>query len=131
MERYFAFSSGGAQHDQGFGDWRIHTDANGNLTIEYNLLGGVTRFGPFRLSAREAQSLWDLIAGAGFDRRMTQSSRGKPDEAVLAFVLFAGKGLHSVQLWSSEALQDASVRPLINEISTLIEKYTGRKALLR
>jgi hypothetical protein len=131
MERYFAFSSGGARHFLGLGDWKIRADALGNFTVEHNLMGGLTNFGPFRLSPAEARSLWERIAAAELERRRGTSGRGTPDEAVLAFVLFAEEGLHSVQLWASEAFSDSSIQPLVNEIGSLIEKYTGRKPVLR
>src|SRR5574340_70674 len=131
MERYFAFSSGGAYHFRGLGEWKIRADAVGNLTIEHNLLGGVTNFGPFQLSETEAGLLWELITAAAFDGRPATWSRGMPDEAVLAFVLFSEEKLHSIQLWASEAFDDISIRPLVSEIGSLIEKYTGKKPVLR
>jgi hypothetical protein len=131
MDQYFAFSSASAGHFQGVGDWKIRADQGGVLTIEHHLLGGVTNYGPFRLTAGEASAFWKLVGAAGLEKRPANAGRGSPDEAVLAFMLFGGEGLHSVQLWASEALSDAAIQQLVMEIGNLIEKYTGRKPLLR
>ena len=131
MERYFAFSSGGAYPFQGQGDWKIRVDASGTLTVEHNVFGAVSQFGPFQLLQEESRSLWDCITAAGFERRRSSQNRGNPDEAMLAFALFSGEGLYSVQLWAGEAFQDEAVTSLISEIAGLIGKYTGKKPALR
>jgi hypothetical protein len=131
MERYFAFSSAGAYQVQGPGDWKIRADAKGNLTIEHSLFGAVTSFGPFQLLPEEAGALWKRIAAAAIEGRRSSPSRGSLDEAVLGFALFSGERLHNVQIWANEAFEDSSITPLVLEIAGLIEKYTGKKPVLR
>ena len=131
MERYFAFSSGGAYHFQGRGDWKIRVDERGTLTVEHNVFGAVTGYGPYQLLPAESRSLWECIEAAGFDRRSSSRRRGNPDEALLAFALFSGEKLHSAQLWAGEAFDDHSITSLINWITELIGKYTGKEPVLR
>lgn len=98
--------------------------------VEHDVLGAVTKFGPFQLSADESDHLWGLISGAAFDRRPSSPGPGLPDEAMLGFALSARNTLHSVQLWASDAFGDTSITQLLNELTTLIEKYTGQKPVL-
>jgi hypothetical protein len=100
------------------------------LTVEHNLLGTATGYGPFQLSPAEAASLWELIAAAAFEQRLSSRKRGLPDESMLGFALSAEETLHSFQLWASEAAGDAEIARLVQEIAGLIEKYTGRKPVL-
>ncbi|MBI5297467.1 MAG: hypothetical protein HY869_18465 [Chloroflexi bacterium] len=131
MIRYFAFSSGGAYHFHGFGEWKLHADENGHLMVEHDVLGSVTKFGPFQLSVDETDLLWGLISGAAFEQRPSSPGPGIPDEAMLGFALSARETLHSVQLWNSDAFGDKAIVQLLNEIVSLIERYTGRKPVLR
>jgi hypothetical protein len=131
MNQYFAFSSGGAYDFQGFGEWKLRADDSGHLTVDHDLFGAVTSFGTFQLLPDESASLWDLIAGAAFDRRDSSRGPGVPDETMLGFALSAQETLNSVQLWASDAFADLTITKLIHEIERLIEKYTGRKPTLR
>jgi len=130
MDQFFAFSSGGAYDFQGFGEWKVRADDSGHLTVDHDLFGAVSSFGPFQLLPDESASLWDLIVGAAFDQRLSSRGPGIPDETMLGFALSAQE-MHSVQLWASDAFVDLSVTELINEIGKLIEKYTGKKPTLR
>jgi hypothetical protein len=127
MNKYFAFSSGGAYHFQGGGEWKVRADDDGHLSVEHDIFGAVTRFGPFQLSEDESAALWDLIAGAAFEQRTSPPGPGMPEESLLGFALSAQESLLNVQLWTSEALQDDPILKLLDEISALIEKYTGKK----
>jgi hypothetical protein len=131
MNRFFAFSSGGAYHFHGFGEWKMRADDTGHLMVEHDVLGSVTKFGPFQLSADESDLLWGLISGAAFEQRPSSPGPGMPDETMLGFALSARETLHSVQLWTSDAFGDTAITQLLNEIGSLIEKYTGRKPVLR
>ncbi|MFZ5879198.1 MAG: hypothetical protein ACOY0R_07500 [Chloroflexota bacterium] len=130
MIRYFAFSSGGAYHFHGFGEWKLHADEAGCLMVEHNVLGAVTKFGPYQLSTDESDHLWGTISGAAFEQRPSSPGPGMPDEAMLGFALSARTALHNVQLWASDAYRDATIVKLVNEIADLIEKYTGQKPVM-
>lgn len=99
--------------------------------VEHNVLGAVTKFGPFQLSAGESDHLWDKISGAAFDQRPSSPGPGMPDEAMLGFALSVRAALYNVQLWTSDAFRDTSIVQLVNEIADLIEKYTGQKPVMR
>ena len=129
--RSFAFSSATAHDSDGFGEWRVRAEENGRLSIEHHVLGGVTDFGSFLLSASESASLWDLITAAAFEGRTPSHRAAVPQEAMLAFALSAHETLHSFQLWADEALSDESILRLINAVEMLIEKYTEKKPVLR
>ncbi len=130
MNRSFAFTSGGAQH-LGIGEWKVRADEDGRLAIELDSFGSAKDFGTFDLLPAESASLWDLIAGAALEERVSSSRPGVPDEAMLGFALFAQATLHSVQLWANEALADHSIKRLVEELEKLIEKYTGRRPMLK
>jgi hypothetical protein len=131
MNRHFAFSSGGAYHFQGNGEWKVRADEDGHLSVEYNVFGVVTRFGPFQLAQDDAALLWDLIAGAAFEQRDSPPGPGMPEESLLGFALSGQSSLFNVQLWASETREDAPILNLLGELDRLIEKYTGRKPALR
>jgi hypothetical protein len=130
MNQFFAFSSGGAYHFHGFGEWKVRADDSGHLTVEHDLFGEVMSFGPFQLLPDESAVLWELITHAAFNERTSSPGPGDPDETMLGFALSA-KEMHSVQLWASDAFVDLSIKELVNEIGKLIEKYTGKIPTLR
>lgn len=130
MNRSFAFTSGSAQ-TLGPGEWKVRADDEGRLAIEFDSFGSIKDFGTFDLLPDESDSLWDLIAGAAFEQRASSFRPGTSDEPMLGFALFAQTTLHSVQLWANEALADHSIKRLVDEIERLIEKYTGRRPVLK
>jgi hypothetical protein len=95
------------------------------------VLGAVTDFGSFLLSPSETALLWDLIAAATLEQRTPSRRAVLPQEAMLAFALSAQETLHSVQLWANEAFADETIARLIGDVEKLIEKYTGKKPVLR
>lgn len=131
MNRSFAFSSAAVRDDDGFGEWRLRAEESGLISIEHNVLGAVTDLGSFLLSPTETASLWDLIAAAAFEQRTPARGALFPQEALLAFALSAQETLHSVQLWANEAFADETIVRLIEDVEELIEKYTGKKPVLR
>jgi hypothetical protein len=131
VNRLFAFSSAIPYDSDGFGEWRVRAEENGRLTIEHNMLGAVTDFGSFLLSPAENAALWDRIAAAAIEQRTASRPAAGPQEAMLAFALSAQERLHSVQLWANEAFADESIAGLIDDVQQLIEKYTGKKPVLR
>jgi hypothetical protein len=131
MNRLFAFSSASADDSDGFGEWRVRAEESGKLSIEHNVLGAVTDFGSFHLSQAETASLWRLIGAAAFEQRSASRRATAPHEAMLAFALSAHETLHSVQLWANEAFADESIARLIDGMGDLIEKYTGRRPVLK
>ena len=132
MYRSFAFSSGGACHFQGFGEWKVRADDNGSLAIQQDLFGTLKDFGTFNLSPVDTASLWELIADAAFEQRASSTGPGIPDDCMMGFALSAQETpLHSIQLWASEAFADNSIKRLIEKIENLIEKCTGQKPVLR
>lgn len=130
MNRYFAFSSGSTYHFHGSGEWKVRADEDGNLSVEHQVFGSVTRFGPFQLSQAESALLWKRITDAAFEQRKTTPGPGMPDEPLLGFALSAQKTLFNVQLWASDAFKDIPIIELLDEIGNLIEKYTGKKPVL-
>jgi hypothetical protein len=131
INRSFAFSSATADASDGFGEWRVRAEENGQLSIEHNVPGTVTDFGSFLLSPSETASLWDRITAAAFEGRLASRRAAIPQEALLAFALSAQGTLHSVQLWANEAFADESIAHLIDDVAQLIEKYTGKRPALR
>jgi hypothetical protein len=131
VSRSFAFSSATAHDSDGFGEWRVRAEENGRIAIEHHALGAFTDFGSFLISPSENASLWDRISAAALEQRLPGHRAAGPHEAMLAFALSAQETLHSVQLWAGEAFADETLRRLIEAVGELIEKYTGKKPVLR
>ena len=49
--REFYFSSGGAYHFEGYGEWSILLDKDGSFAVSHNVQGEIIEYGPYILSA--------------------------------------------------------------------------------
>ena len=122
----FIFSSGGAYHPEGLGEWRVQVDGFGNFEVVHQVEDEVESFGPFQLEAEENQQLWELIQAADIPNRESSTRPGVPDEVQYTFTLKSATCVYQVTLWIGDAQEDEVLMALVDELAMLIEKYTGQ-----
>ncbi len=126
---YFEFSSGGAYHIEGFGEWQVRLEETGSLAIAHNVQGQVTTYGPFALTEQEQDEIWQLIRAANIDELDSSQRGGLPDE--VQYTLTLGKRNTPTTIWINEARKHDKLMALVDGLAVLIEKYVGQKAVLK
>jgi hypothetical protein len=129
-EREFQFSSGGSYHIEGYCEWTIKLDSDGNLAVTHNVQDGVTDFGSFALSAEENDTLWGLVDALGINELESSKRPGMPDEVQHTLALMENGSRHEVQIWIGEAREIEALVKLVTQIGNLIETYTGQQPVL-
>ena len=127
----FEFSSGGAHHPQGFGEWRVRLDAAGVFSIAHNVRDEVKDYGAFTLTEGENSELWELIRAANIESLESSQRPGVPDEVKYTFVLRDEARAHSMEIWINDARENDEIIALVDRIATLIEAYTKLKPVLQ
>ena len=122
----FSFSSGGAYHPEGLGEWRVRLDASGRFEVAHQVMDEVEDFGPFQLEPEENRRIWELIEAVDIPNRKSSTRPGVPDEVQYTFALGSATCLHKVTLWINDAREDEALMALVEAIAALIEKYTGQ-----
>ena len=123
----FEFSSGGAHHVDGYGEWTVVVDTHGALSVTHNVRGEVADYGSFSFAGQENSDLWTLIRAIGIESMESSDRLGVPEEVQYGFVL-RDKGLtHSASLWADDARESEGVVALVEQLAGLIEKVTGEK----
>jgi hypothetical protein len=121
----FEFSSGGAWHFEGFGEWRVAATSDGQLGISHDVQGKVKDYGKFTLTKKENAELWNLIGRVkmvSIDRPLV------PDETVYTLKLETGTGTQTAKIPHNDAKDD--IKALTKHLGALIEKYTGVKPVM-
>ncbi len=122
----FEFSSGGAYHPEGMGEWRVTLETDGTFEPTHQLGDVIHEYGPFTLSEAENQELWALIASADFASLPETFTRlGIPDETAYTFVVDGRHTTTTVEMWTADAQENPALLALTNQIFLLIEAYTG------
>ncbi len=130
-KQMFEFSSGGAYHFEGYGEWQIKVDTGGNLSISHNVQGDIKDYGTFPLTESENSALWQRIRATGIETMTPPSRAGMPDEAQYSFSLEdENERVRRVEIWINDAQQNDKVVALVGQISSLIEQYTGETPIL-
>ncbi len=131
-KQVFQFSSGGAYHFEGYGEWQIKVDTEGRLSINHNVQGEVKDYGMFPLTDPENSELWQLIWTMGLEVMSPPQRAGMPDEAQYSFSLEDENGrVRSVEIWINDARQNDKIVTLVDQIGLLIEQYTGQTPVLK
>ncbi len=125
----FSFSSGGAYHPKGFGEWHVRLDAEGRFDVSHQVRDTVEPYGPFQLEPEEAAELWALIQAAGIPSK-SSTRPGIPDEPLEIFLLDGPTCAFRVELWAGEVEEDAALTALIEKLAALIREYTGEEPIL-
>ena len=121
----FEFSSGGAYHVDGYGEWTVVVDTNGALSVTHNVKGEVVDYGSFLLEGQENSDLWKLIRAIEMESMESSDRLGVPDEVQYGFVLLESGLTHSASLWADDARESEGVVALVERLAVLIEKLTG------
>jgi hypothetical protein len=130
-DRAFEFSSGGAHHPGGFGEWRVRLDAAGAFSITHSVRDEMKDYGTFTLTDRENSELWELIQIADIRNIASSQRPGVPDEVRYTFVLRDEIQAHSVEIWVSDARKNDKIVALVDRMATLIEAYTKQQPVLQ
>ena len=126
----FEFSSGGAYHFEGYGEWQIKVDAAGNFSVAHNVQGEVKPYGTFTLTEKETADLWQLIRASHIEEMSPPQRAGVPDEVQYTFNLEDETDVYTVKVWINDARQNDQIVALVNQIAMLIKKYTGETPIL-
>lgn len=128
--REFSFSSGGAHHIEGYGEWIVTLDQDGNFAVKYNVSDVITDYGTFNLTPEENDSLWAQVKAANIDELKTSHRLGLPDEVQYTLSLTENGTRHEVQIWIGEVREIEALVKLVAQIGVLIEAYTGQQPVL-
>ena len=126
----FEFSSGGAYHIQGHGEWIIKLTGAGNFSVKHNVKGKIKNFGDFKLSENEKSGTWKVVRGLNVDKMKTSTRPGVPDEVQYTFSLKTKSGSYSAKIWVNDLRDKAEVKQFLNQVKILIKKYVGKDAVL-
>lgn len=126
----FEFSSGGAYHISGIGEWILKVDSAGKLSIKHNVKGKVQDFGTFNLSSDENKKLWNLIDSLKVENMQTSTRPGVPDEVQYTFSLKSKSASHSARIWINDLREKNEIQQFIGYVKTLIKKFTDKDAML-
>lgn len=129
-KQVFEFSSGGAYHFQGYGEWQIKVDAAGNFSVTHNVQGDVKTYDTFTLTEKETADLWQLIRAIHIEEMSPPQRAGVPDEVQYTFNLEDETDVYAVKIWLNDAGQNDQIMALVNQMATLIKKYTGETPIL-
>ena len=126
----FEFSSGGAYHVEGYGEWVIRADTEGTFSVTHNIRGEVTDYGSFLLAEQESVELWRLIRGIAIEKLHSSDRLGLPDEIEYRFILRDNGQAYSVSLWVDDARENRRIVALVEQLAVLIERHTGEEPVL-
>jgi hypothetical protein len=129
-KQVFEFSSGGAYHFEGYGEWQIKVDTEGNFSVTHNVQGEVKTYGTFALTEKETADLWQLIRTIHIEEMSPPQRAGVPDEVQYTFNLEDETDVYTVKIWLNDAGQNDQIMALVNQMATLIKKYIGETPIL-
>ncbi len=128
--KVFEFSSGGAYHISGIGEWMLKADSTGKISIKHNVKGKVQDFGTFTLSGDENKKLWQLIDLLKVENMQTSTRPGIPDEVQYTFSLKSKSTNNSARIWINDLREKNEVQQFVAYVKTLIKKFTGKDAVI-
>ena len=136
QDKIFYFSSGGAYHLSGYGEWLITCTPEGNFSVKHNVQGKITDYKSHQLKQEEIQKLWNLINNAKVNKIVELKRPGVPDEVAYTFKFLDPDQKTSPDLtpsyviWVNDAHEDKNIMNLVNYIGELIKTYTAQEAVL-
>ncbi|MFH1784889.1 MAG: hypothetical protein ABH842_00525 [Candidatus Micrarchaeota archaeon] len=110
------FSSGGANHPIGYGEWGLKFSGN-QLSIIHNVKGKITGYGTFQLDENELKQFEKIPELKNSERD------GIPDEVMYTFRING----NVAGIWAN----DFEEQWIIGFFTKLIKKYTNQDAILR
>ncbi len=133
-EKFF-FSSGGAYHPSGYGEWQVIIDNSGGIEIAHVVGEKKKEYGKFKLSQTETKEVWNLIEKANVRGLMESQRAGLPDEVAYTFKFTKTEIVNLTDvpgfvIWVNDAKKDQNIITLINHLGRLIEKFTKETPIL-
>jgi hypothetical protein len=122
---FFTFSSGGAHHPEGHGEWLFTLNDGPWVEITHRVGEDVTEYGDFKIDSEDYIALWRLIDAVDVLALEPSTRPGIPDEPTFTFNLERGDGSHVVDLWSGDARENPDIVALVDAIGVTIESCTG------
>jgi hypothetical protein len=131
LGRTFEYSSGGAYHFEGYGEWLVIVDDDGDMTITHNTYDDeIVDYGPYDLTAAEVAGLWEAVDAIDLEDIYFEPRPGVPDEVSCRFEV-KGEGEDVVlATWINDIREHKGLADIINYCGALIQKYTGVKPVL-
>ena len=130
IEETFEFSSGGAYHLSGYGEWIVRLDADGNFAVKHKVGDDVIDYGMFTLTETEKATLWGQVHVAGIGAMVSSTRAGVPDEVQYTFTLARGAHTHEVKVWGNDVREDEALTALLGLVARMIERYSGETPVL-
>ena len=124
----FTFSSGGAHHISGFGEWSVRIDSDRSFHVTHNVRGKIREWGPCELSAAQASKIWKLVDELGIKELPSSSRSPVPDEGEYTFgAVLADKASYSARLLWNDAHKIPGAINLRDCLYSAIQEHTGEK----
>lgn len=131
VEEYLEFSSGGRYHPSGYGEWQVRLYGDGSVVATHAVGDGTESTDVFTPTNSETRKLFSLFCAVDIKRLKSSSRPGVPDEVSYTFRLKDGSGGYSRSVWIGDARENPAIGNLVGYIELLVEKYTGKKPIMR
>lgn len=130
--RSFEFSSGGAYHPEGFGEWRVKLNDNGTIEIVHQVGCEVREWISANLAPDRIEELRQLVNQLMGDAELqTREGQITPGTPIYSIALEEERHRKILRIPLAEAGAGASPSKLVEQIRELIVTYTGETPVLR
>lgn len=127
----FSYASGGAHHPEGFGEWRVQLDKQGDLFVQHDVHGKVTNYDQVSIAESVNEKLWKLIRSVPFRELADTGTPRVPGASESRFVLREKDRTLEFRVPAQQLEEHEALSLLVGELERLIEKYTGESPVLR
>jgi hypothetical protein len=128
--RAFEFSSGGAYHPEGFGEWRVRVTRDGTLEIVHQLKEEVRGWEPRRLEPPELTELFRLVERVREVVERTGERPIAPGESTYTLTLEDNGRRETIRVPRESADRLEGVAEFVDGIRELIVAQTGEVPVL-
>ncbi|MHA2364853.1 MAG: hypothetical protein ACXAC7_12935 [Candidatus Hodarchaeales archaeon] len=122
---FFSFSSGGAHHISGFGEWQVKIEES-SITITLNLHGEIKNYGIFELESNDLNIIKEYLDKCEFNSLKSLTRPGVPDEVIMSFKLKEDKNQFKINKWAKEVQKNQNLAELTEFLKTLIIRFTKK-----
>lgn len=130
-EEFLEFSSGGQYHPSGYGEWRVRLCGDGSVIATHTIGDRTESTDVFIPTNSETRTLFSLFCAVDIKHMKSSNRPGVPDEVSYTFALKDGSGGYSKSVWINDARENPAVTDLVGYLELLVEKYTGKKPVMR
>lgn len=129
--RLFEFSSGGARHPSGHGEWVIKLEFDGKMSVSHKVGSRKKNYDPFKLTEEENEKIWKTVDSINVKKLKSSTRPGVPDEVQYTFTLSDGDWKYKKSIWINDARENKEIMTLVDSFTGLIEKYLDRKPVMK